>query len=313
MSRAIFFALLGALLFLGLSAAFVVTETERVIVLQFGRPVKSIEEAGLYFKLPFFQNIVSFDKRILEWDGEPNQIPTKDKKFISVDVTARWRVVDQLQFYKSVRDELGAQKKLDDIIDGITRDIISDELLIEIVRNTNRELTYYQEFSTQQEEERRIRKEKIEIGTGRDNITKRILKGAQRDVKNLGIDVIDVMIQRVNYTDSVRQTVFARMISERKKVAERYRAQGKGERARILGRMQKEIKAIRSESYRKAEEIKGKADAEATRIYAETYNQDPQFFAFIKSLQNYRSNIDDKTTLLFTTDNQFLKFLKSSE
>lgn len=320
------------------STFFVVDEVNTAIVLQFGKPVRTITTAGLRVKLPFIQDVIFFDKRILEWDGEANKIPTRDKKFIWVDPTARWRISDPLLFYQRVRDGNGAQRKLDDIIDGSSRDIISNTELIEIVRNSNRVLVYSEEFSTQAELEKKIQKEQIEIekesseGTkieeskakrsevenlqikvGRDKITDLVLKRSQKDAKDLGIEIIDVMIKRVNYTEDVQKKVFDRMVSERNKVAEQYRAEGRGERAKILGLMDKRIKEIRSESNRRSEMIRGEADAIATKIYAESYNQDPEFYVFLKVLKTYRDTIDEKTMFIFSTKNEFLKYLKADK
>jgi len=300
----------AVLLFKGL---FVVDEMHMAVVFQFGKPVKTVQQAGLHTMIPLLQNVIQFDKRMLEWDGEPNQIPTRDKKFIWIDITARWKILDPLQFYKTVRSEFGAQKKLDDIIDGITRDVISNELLIEFVRNTGRALIYSREYSDEDAQGGASPVGKaFELTSGRNEISDRIKSRAKIDVKDLGIDIVDVLVQRVNYTKDVREKVYSRMISERKKVAERYRAEGQGDRARILGRMEKEIRTIRSKSYRTSEEIRGKADAEATQIYAKTYSKDPEFYSFQRTLQNYRSNIDEKTTLLVTTKNDYFQHLNTS-
>lgn len=294
------------------NSLFVVDEFQSAIVVEFGKPVRTISNAGLQWKYPFIQNVLLFDKRIRAWDGEPNQIPTRDKKFIWVDTTARWRIGDPLKFYTTVSNENGARRKLDDIIDGITRDVISNVVLIEVVRNTNRELQYSEDFN-QEGEEDRVLHEKLTLKTGREKITEQILKESKNNLKDMGIEIIDVLLKRVNYTEEVRQKIYARMSSERKKVAERSRAEGQGERAKILGLMEKEVQVIRSESYRQAEEIKGKADAEAARIYAESYTQDPSFYAFWKTLQNYKDTIDDKTFLLLSTKNEYLKYLKGSK
>lgn len=319
-----------------LSSFFIVNEIESVIVLQFGRPMRTIMEADLYMKIPFIQEVKYFDRRILEWDGQANKIPTRDKKFIWVDTTARWKIKDPLLFYQSVRDELGAQKKLDDIIDGITRDVVSNTELIEVVRNSTRTLIYSDEFSTHAEKEQKFRREEkalpegeggseavlppapglVEYKTvakGRQIITEMILKRSRQDAAPLGIQIIDVLIKRINYTEDVQEKVFTRMISERKKVAEQFRSEGRGERARTLGIMERKIKEIRSGSYRQAQEIKGQADGKAAAIYAENYSKDPDFYTFLKTLQNYRETVDQKTFFLFTTQSEYLRYFKSSE
>lgn len=313
---------------------FVVDEFHTAIVLQFGMHMKTIHTAGLKAKVPFVQDVLHFDKRIMEWDGQANKIPTRDKKFIWVDTTARWKITDPLKYYQRVRDEFGAQKKLDDIIDGINRDVVSNAELIEIVRSTNRDMRYSEEFYTQAELQQKVKEERqkqdqeleqkgdgqiqpelLKIKEGRDEIARRIIERSKKQVgeSDLGFEIIDVLIKRVNYTEEVQEKVYGRMISERQKVAEQYRAEGEGQRARILGDMEKKLKEIRSGSYRKAEEIKGKADAEATAIYANAYQKAPEFYAFLKALQNYHDSIDERTYFIFSTDNEYLKYLKHAD
>jgi len=291
------------------SSYFVVDETEQIIILQFGKPVGAlIKEAGLHFKVPFIQSVVRFEKRVLEWDGDENQIPTSDKKYIWVDTFGRWRIVDPLKYYQAVRgDERAAQSRLDDIIDSATRNFISENLLIEAVRNTNREL------KTTVEEEGGFELEGIDqkIAKGRDQITKLILQKAAQAMPEFGIELLDVRIKRINYIEEVRQKVYERMISERKRIAEKSRSEGQGRKAEIEGEREKEFQIITSEAYRKAQEIKGKADAEATRIYAESLGKDPDFYSFIQTLESYKSTFTTNTTLLLNTDSEYLKYLKS--
>ncbi|HEX9652631.1 MAG TPA: protease modulator HflC, partial [bacterium] len=282
---------------------------EQIIILQFGKPVGAlIKEAGLHFKVPFIQSVVRFEKRVLEWDGDENQIPTSDKKYIWVDTFGRWRIVDPLKYYQAVRgDERAAQSRLDDIIDSATRNFISENLLIEAVRNTNREL------KTTVEEEGGFELEGIDqkIAKGRDQITKLILQKAAQAMPEFGIELLDVRIKRINYIEEVRQKVYERMISERKRIAEKSRSEGQGRKAEIEGEREKEFQIITSEAYRKAQEIKGKADAEATRIYAESLGKDPDFYSFIQTLESYKSTFTTNTTLLLNTDSEYLKYLKS--
>ena len=294
--------------FLILNSAYTVSEIEQAVITQFGEPIgKPIQKAGLYWKTPFIQQVNYFEKRILEWDGYPSEIPTKDKKFIWVDVTARWRIVDPLKFLQTMRHETNAQSRLDDIIDGITRDHVTRYEAPEIVRSTNRILeleTKEEDISTEESFE------KIQIG--RDAITRRILEQAHKIVSDYGIELVDVRIKRINYIESVQRRVFERMISERKRSAEKLRSEGQAFRAEIEGQKEKELKRIYSEAYRKAQELKGKADAEATRIYAEAYSKDPEFYTFLTTLESYPKGLKD-SRLILSTQSDFLKYLKSIE
>jgi membrane protease subunit HflC len=285
------------------SSLYTINEMEQVVITQFGRPVgEAITKPGLHLKIPFIQRANYFEKRLLEWDGEANQIPTKDKKYIWVDTFARWRIVDPLRFLQSVENEQGAHARLDDIVDAAVRDAITSHVLIEVVRNSNRALVA---------EEDELRKEvAVEISEGREAIQKTILKNASQIMPQYGIELIDVRIKRVNYIEDVRRKVYDRMISERTRIAERYRSEGQGKLAEIQGEKEKELKRITSEAYRKAQEIKGKADAESTRIYAQAYNRDPEFYSFLKTLETYRETLRGKTWLILTTRNEFLKYLK---
>jgi len=297
---------------LGVGGVFyIVDETQQVVVTQFGQPIgMPITEAGLHFKMPLIQQTNYFDKRILEWDGEPNQIPTKDKKYIWVDTTARWKIVDALKFLQSVGNETGAQARLDDIIDSATRDIVTNHNLVEVVRDTN---DIMEGAAEAVDTDSMSQSEELEkINYGREEMTRNILNEASKIVPQYGIGLIDVRIKRINYLSDVQIKVFERMISERRRAAEQYRSEGQGKKAEIEGEMAKDLNQIQSDAYRVAEEIKGKADAAATDIYAKAYNEDPDFYAFLKTLETYRETINSETTVILTTDSEYLKYLKNS-
>lgn len=286
---------------------YTIDETQQVVITQFGRPVGDpIKNAGLYFKRPFIQKANYFERRILQWDGSPNQIPTKDKRYIWVDTTARWRIADPLRFLQSVGNETGAHARLDDLIDSSTRDSITSHLLIEALRNTNRLLERAEEAEEVLGAEEALERIKV----GREELTRGILKQAQELVPQYGIELIDVRIKRINYVEEVRRKVYQRMISERNRVAEQYRSEGQGKKAEIEGEMEKELKRITSEAYRKAQEIQGKADAEAIKIYAEAYSKDPEFYSFVRTLETYKQTIDEGSTLILSTDSDYFKYLK---
>jgi membrane protease subunit HflC len=290
-------------------AVFVVSETNQVIITQFGEPIGGPSNtAGLHLKAPFIQKTNYFEKRWLEWEGFPNQIPTKDKKYIWVETYARWRIHDPLVFFQRVRDERGAHSRLDDIVDGETRNAIAKFDLIEVVRSTNREFELTEESAILELSEMIT---KIEVG--REKVAQIILEAASKITPQFGVELRDVRIKRINYVDEVQQKVFDRMIAERKRIAAKYRSEGDGKSAEIRGQKEKELKRIQSEAYRKAQEIKGKADAEATRIYAQAYSVDPEFYQFLKTLETYRTSLDSETWLLLSTDSEFLKFLKGPE
>jgi len=291
-----------------LSSAFIVSETNQVIVTQFGQPRGgTISTPGVHFKTPFVQKAIYFEKRWLEWDGDSNQIPTKDKKYIWVDTYARWRISDPLKFFQRVNDERGAHSRLDDIIDGETRNIVANFDLIEIVRSSNKtfELT---EDSIVIDQSAVV----TPITTGRQRIAKIILEESAKITPEFGIELRDVQIMRVNYVEEVQQKVFDRMIAERQRIASKYRSEGDGKSAEIRGQKERELKRIQSGAYKTAQELKGKADAEATRIYASAYNLDPEFYQFTKTLETYRTTLDKETWLLLSTDSEFLKYLKST-
>lgn len=290
-----------------LSSAFTVDETEQVIVFQFGKAKRTIKDAGLYLKLPFIQEVKSFDKRILEWDGDANEVPTQDKRYIWVDTFARWRIVDPLKFYQSVTNEQNAHSRLDDIIESATRNFISENLLIEVVRNSNREL----ETTIEEQESFGLETNVAQISKGRELITKLILNKAAEIMPQYGIELLDIKIKRINYREDVRRKVYERMISERKRIAQKYRSEGGGRKAEIDGEREKEFQIITSGAYRTAQEIKGRGDAEATKIYAEAFNKDPDFYAFLQTLDSYRTTMNANTTLILSTNSEFLKYLKN--
>lgn len=302
-----------ALVLLAGNALYTLDETEQAIITQFGEPIGApIREAGLHVKTPFIQKVTIFDKRILEWDGDPNQIPTEDKKYIWVSTFARWHVTDPLKFYQSVNNESAAQSRLDDIIDGVTRDIITQHPLIEVVRNSNREMKVIVEGDSGSVEPVADLQGVETITKGRTKITDLILAKVSETVPQYGIEVIDVRIKHINYIDEVLQKVYERMISERRRIAEKYRSEGQGERAKIEGQREKDLQAITSEAYKQAQLIKGAADARAVKIYAEAYNRDPEFYSFLQTLESYRSTLNSNSTMFLKTDSDFLKYLKNA-
>ncbi|MBW2476030.1 MAG: protease modulator HflC [Deltaproteobacteria bacterium] len=309
MKKQIIIILIAIVAFVAANGLFVVNEAEQAIVTQFGKPVGDVIMPGLHFKLPFVQNVNRFEQRILKWDGDPNQIPTKDKKFIWVDTTARWRIVDPLLFYKTVATERGAQSRLDDIIDSVVRDAVSGRLLVELVRG--------KDYKPQEGNVERFEVEGVEIPledlVGREDILAGLLDKARASTPEYGIELLDVQIKRINYVEQVRTRVYERMINERKKVAAQYRSEGEGEKAEILGQMERELKEIRSEAYRKALEVRGAADAEAAGIYAEAYNQDKEFYAFLRTLESYKSGIKSNSRLVISTDSDYYKYLKKAQ
>ena len=290
---------------------YIVDEIQQVVITQFGKPIgDAVTSAGLHFKTPFIQTANYFDKRLLRWDGNPNQIPTKDKKYIWVDTTARWKIKHPLKFLQSVNNEMGAHARLDVIINSATRDVVTGHILVEAIRSSNRIL----EGEEIQDEDVMVSEEAVErIVVGRKSLEGVILKKAKRLAPQYGIDLIDVKIKRINYIENVRLKVYERMIAERKRAAEKYRAEGQGKAAEIEGQRMKELKVIQSEAYKIAQGIKGIADAKAISIYAEAYNKDTEFYAFLKTLDTYKETIDGKTTLILTTDSDYYKYIKKLE
>jgi membrane protease subunit HflC len=309
MSRAL--KLLAAVLLsssLGGCAVYTLDETEQAVITRFGEPRgDAITTPGLHFKMPLADTVNRFEKRWLEWNGDPNQIPTKDKKYIWVDTFARWRIADPLRFFQRMRDERTAQSRLDDIIDGETRNAIASFPLIEAVRATNREF----EDDETRSGDIYTPAEKVELG--RDRLTRRILERASAVVSEFGVELVDVQMKRVNYVDEVQVKVFERMISERRRIAERSRSEGMGRSAEIRGHKERELKGIESEAYRKAQELQGKADAEAAKIYAQAFGRDPEFYSFLRTLEAYRLTIDGTTSLFLGTDADFFRYLRSAD
>jgi membrane protease subunit HflC len=288
------------------SAFYVVQEPEQVIITQFGKPVGNpVSEPGLSFKIPFVQKVHRFDKRFLEWDGDANELPTKDKRFIWVDTYARWHITDPLKFFQRLRDERGAQTRLDDILDGETRNAIAKHNLVELVRTSNRvpvagELDLDETVLD-------------EINFGRNVIRMEVLAAAQSRTDDLGIEILDVQFKRINYVEEVQRKVYDRMVAERRRIADRFRSEGEGEASRILGEKDRELKRIQSEAYREAREIKGDADALATSIYAAAYDRSADsraFYQFLKTMEIYETTLDAETSLIFSTQGEFYKFLK---
>lgn len=289
-------------------ALFIIDESKQVVITQFGKPIGNpIVSAGLHFKKPFIQQAHHFEKRLLDWDGDANQIPTQDKKYIWVDTTARWKIVDALKFLQSVGNEISAHSRLDDIINSATRDVITNHLLVEAVRDSDRILESKELLADAIFADEALER----IAVGRQQLTRVILEKAKVLAPQYGIEIVDVRIKRVNYVEDVRNKVYDRMISERKRAAEKYRSEGQGKSAEISGQVGKELKLITSEAYRQAQGIVGKADAEAINIYAQSYSNDPEFYSFLKTLETYQKTIDDNSTIILTTDSDYYKYLKT--
>jgi len=301
-----YIVIIALLLLLVNSSIYILDETQQVIVTQFGKPVgQPRTEPGLHFKTPFIHKVQYFDKRFLEWDGDRNQVPTKDKKFIFVDTYARWEITDPLQFFIRLRDERSAQSRLDDILDGETRNAIASNELLDIVRSTNREPEITEDFM----EEIEVLED---IAVGRSAIEKIILEKANERTTDLGVRILDFRFKRMNYVDEVRDRVFDRMISERNRIADQFRSEGQGEARKIEGNKERDLAQIQSEAFREAEEIKGRADAEATRIYAAAYNRNRQsvdLYKFLRTMESFEKSMDEKTSLIISTNSEFFKYL----
>ena len=321
MNKSSIFIIILFLAFIGVNSSFyILTEGKQAIVTEFGKPIGQPKtEAGMHFKVPFIQDVRYVDKRILSWDGYPNQIPTKDKKYIKVDTTARWKVVDALKFIQTVQNEQGAKARLDTILDGHTRDIISSHNLVEAVRNSNAIVKNLEDRKAAIIKRKSLGEAILEeevsgdidqIQVGREQLSQMIVEKAQLECNALGIELIDVQLRRISYENSVEKKVYERMISERQRIAQKIRSIGKGEKAEIEGRLTKDLQKIESEAYRKAEVIRGKAQAKATAIYAEALKQDPKFYDFIKSMEAYKKSIKPGSKLIISSDSEFLKFLK---
>ncbi len=288
------------------SSAYVVDETEQVVITQFGKVVnKPVTTPGLNFKIPFIQKASYFPNNLLTWDGDPGQVPTKDKTYIWVDTFARWKIVDPIKFFQTVNNEFAAMERLDDIIDPAMRNLVTSFPLVESVRNSSRSMDTFESVGA--ETRKRIQ---YKINLGRDEITKRIVKQASEKLSPFGIELVDVKIKRINYIENVRQAVYNRMIAERNQIAEKYRAEGKGEASNIRGEKEKELQVIKSQAYKTSQTLKGEADAKATKIYADAYGVDPEFYEFLKAMDVYKKTMTKDSTLILSTDSDFMKYFK---
>jgi membrane protease subunit HflC len=305
---------LGIALYIAVSSIYTVSEVEQVIITQFGKPVGApVTSAGLKLKVPFIQDINPIDKRILEWDGSPSDMPTKDKLYISVDLFARWRITDPLQYFLRLRDERSAQSRLDDILGSETRNAVAKHELIEIIRTTKDRVPLRDVLLTDAELQLDMGS-LLPIQKGRQQVEREIFNAAAEKVRVFGIELLDIRFKRINYNESVRPKIYDRMISERRQIAERFLSEGNGEAARIRGNRVRDLNKIQSEAYRQVEEIRGVADAKATEIYAKAYNQSPEavaFYEFTRIMQAYKSMIGKDTTLVLSTDSDLFKFLKA--
>lgn len=289
------------------ASAYVVDETEQVVVTQFGKVVGTpVTEPGLKFRVPFIQKATYFPKNLQIWDGDPGQVPTKDKTFLWVDTFARWKIVDPIKYFQTVNNMVSAMGRLDDIIDPAMRNLLTSSRLVETVRNTDRPMDTFDIVDGGDVDQSQYR-----IEVGRTEITRRILEQAQPKLEPFGIELVDVKIKRINYVDKVRDAVYGRMIAERRQIAEKYRSEGRGEASNIRGDKEKELQMITSEAYKTAEELKGAADAEAAAIYAKAYGVDTDFYSFIQTLEVYRDSLDSTTTLVLSTDSEFMKYFKN--
>ncbi len=310
--RFVFLMIAVAIFLFAVSSLFIVDETQQVVITQFGKPVgQAITTPGIHFKIPAIQNAIFFEKRFLEWDGSPNQIPTRDKRFIWVDTYARWKIIDPLLFFQRVHDERGAQSRLDDILDGETRNAIAKHDLVELIRSTNR-TSFVDSESGMADDTAGL----LPISVGREKISRSILETAAPRIKELGIELLDLRFKRINYIDEVQKKIFERMISERKRIAEKYRSEGEGEASKILGDKERELKSIQSEAYKTAQEIIGRADSEATAIYSAAYNRNAEtreFYRFLKTMESYRNTLSEKDWLILTTKSDFFSYLQKLE
>ncbi len=304
-SQPVIIVLLLIVLFVLGGSVYTVSEIDQAIITRFGEPVgEPVTEPGLHFKLPFIETANMFERRFLEWDGFRNQVPTRDRRFIWVDTYARWRITDPLLFFQRLRDERGAQSRLDDILDGETRNAVARHDLIEIVRTSNREPL---DTATTGLEEAEVL---TPISIGRKEITEEILAAAATAVGDLGIELLDLQFKRINYVAEVQQDVFARMIAERQRIASEFRSEGQGESARIQGERERDLARIQSEAFRSAEELRGTADAEATQVYADAYGSDTSFYAFTKSLETYEKTMGSDTYFILGTDSELMRYLE---
>jgi len=309
-TKIILLAFIALIIIIGLSgSAFIVQEKDQVVITQFGRPIgKAVTEPGIYFKVPFIQVANYFEKRYMEWNGDPNQVPTKDKKFIYVDTYARWQITDPLQFFKRLTNERGAQSRIDDILDGDTRNFIANNNIEEAVRTSNR--------TPVSSDSEIIGDSLAVIYVGRERIQKEILESANKQTADLGIEILDFRFKRINYVQEVQDQVYERMKSERFRIADKFRSEGQGEASRINGEKERELKSIQSNAFREAEQIKGKADAAAASIYAQAYDQSSQsrnLYSFLKSMETFEKTFDNKTSIFISTDSELYKYLKKMD
>ena len=309
-TKSILLAIFIVIILIGLfGSAFIVQEKDQVVVTQFGRPVReAIIEPGMYFKMPFIQVTNYFEKRYMEWNGDPNQVPTKDKKFIFVDTYARWQITDPLQFFKRLTNERGAQSRIDDILDGDTRNFIAKNNIEEAVRTSNR-IPVSSDIEI-------LDDSLAKIFVGREKIQQMILESANKQTADLGIEILDFRFKRINYVQEVQDQVYERMKSERFRIADKFRSEGQGEASRINGEKERELKNIQSLAFRDAELIKGKADATAAAIYTKAYNQSGQsrdLYSFLKSMETFEKTFDGKTSIFISTDSELYKYLKKMD
>ena len=311
MKQTIFLIIVVGVVILGFGSIYTINEAEQAVVTQFGKPVSgAVTDAGIHFKTPIIQTVIKFDKRILEWDGSANEIPTLDNKYIFIDAFARWRISDALQFYKSAKNEMLAQSRLDDILDGAVRDEIANRTMVEIVRSSNRAMIIQDVESSSVNVNNKVIEDYSAKGA-RLEIVESILESVSKRLLdlNMGIEILDVQLKRINYTRQVQEQVFNRMISGQNQIAEKYRAQGQGKKQEILGMQVQRKKEIISGAYLESQKIKGEADANATRIYADAYGKSPEFYNFIKTLETYSNTLDSSTQFILSTDNHYLKYL----
>ena len=311
MKQTIFLIIVVGVVILGFGSIYTINEAEQAVVTQFGKPVGgAVTDAGLHFKTPIIQTVIKFDKRILEWDGSANEIPTLDNKYIFIDAFARWRISDALQFYKSAKNEMLAQSILDDILDGAVRDEIANRTMVEIVRSSDRVMVIQDVESSSVNVNNKVIEDYSAKGARLD-IVESILESVSKRLLdlNMGIEILDVQLKRINYTRQVQEQVFNRMISGQNQIAEKYRAQGQGKKQEILGMQVQRKKEIISGAYLESQKIKGEADANATRIYADAYGKSPEFYNFIKTLETYSNTLDSSTQFILSTDNHYLKYL----
>ena len=311
MKQTIFLIIVVGVVILGFGSIYTINEAEQAVVTQFGKPVGgAVMDAGVHFKTPIIQTVIKFDKRILEWDGSANEIPTLDNKYIFIDAFARWRISDALQFYKSAKNEMLAQSILDDILDGAVRDEIANRKMVEIVRSSDRVMVIQDVESSSVNVNNKVIEDFSAKGA-RLEIVESILESVSKRLLELkmGIEILDVQLKRINYTSQVQEQVFKRMISGQNQIAEKYRAQGQGKKQEILGMQVQRKKEIISNAYLESQKIKGEADANATRIYADAYGKSPEFYNFIKTLETYANTLDSSTQFILSTDNHYLKYL----